>query len=421
MPFVQPHKYIRVPAYTKALEQLPLCGYIEVSMDRIYFDWAATAPPETDILEQVRDLSAQYTGNPSSLHKEGRAAREKLEWCRARTASLLGARPEQIIFTSGGTESDNLILFSLLGPMKSGGLLTAGFEHPAVWQTAQALKELGLPVKELTAPRGGVLDPREAAEGLSREIRMISLMAVNNETGARQPIKELVHTFAETRSGNGPALLFHTDAVQALGKEPIDLSDWGVDAASFSGHKIGAPRGAGALFLKKPRTFLFRGGGQEGGFRSGTENLGGIYGFTLALERRCTRMEAERAAAKKIKALMVEGMKRIPGARVFPSPERALSDDYSPFILSVSFPPLPGEVLARVMDDNGVAVSTGSACSSRNKKQSRVMKAQGVDEKTAFSTLRFSWGPGSTVEEAEQILKILAAQVEILGSFRRRR
>ena len=385
-------------------------------MGRIYFDWAATAPPEPDILEQVRELSAACPGNPSSLHREGRAAREKLDWCRRRTAALLGATPEQIIFTSGGTESDHLFLLGLLDPMKSGGLLTTGFEHPAIWGTAQTLKQGGVSVGELTAPAGGILEPRVAAEALGREHRMISIMAVNNETGARQPIGELARAFGKTRT-RGPIPLFHTDAVQALGKEPIDLAAWGVDAASFSGHKIGAPRGTGVLFLKEPKNNPLRGGGQEGGIRGGTENLGGIFGFTLALERRSERMEEERAKAKGIKACMVEGIKKIPGARPFPSPEETLSNRYSPYILSASFPPLPGEVLARVLDDKGVAVSTGSACSRRGKGQFRVTKAQGMEEKHAFSTLRFSWGPGSSEEEARRVLTILTAQVKLLGSF----
>ena len=385
-------------------------------MKRIYFDWAATAPPEMDILDQVREISASYSGNPSSSHREGRRARKKLEWCRQRTAGLLGAKPEQIVFTSGGTESDCLFLLGLIDPLKSGGLLTTSFEHPAVWQTAQTLKQAGVPVEELTAPKGGILEPQTAAAALKREHRLVSIIAVNNETGARQPIGELTRAFEKAHAG-GPTPLFHTDAVQALGKEPIDLADWGVDAASFSGHKIGAPRGIGVLFVKEPRHNPFSGGGQEGGVRGGTENLGGIFGFTLALERRCERMEEERAAAKRIKACMVGGLKRISGALPFPSPEEALSDRYSPFILSASFPPLPGEVLARVMDDKGVAVSTGSACSSRGRGRFRVMRGQGMGKEQAFSTLRFSWGSGSSEEEARRVIDILAAQAKVLGSF----
>jgi len=385
-------------------------------MSRIYFDWAATAPPDPEILKAVQQFSHDYPGNPSSLHREGKAAREKLEECRGKTAELLGASPEQIIFTSGGTESNNLILQSLITPLKPGGVLLSGFEHPAVWQSAQALREQGHRVIEVSAPEGGILDPAAAVGSLTREVKMISIMAVNNETGAIQPVKELARAFRETRK-DGPAVLFHTDAVQALGKIPVNLGEWGVDAASFSGHKIGAPRGTGILYLKKPRKMLYRGGGQEGGFRSGTENLAGIYGLTLALEKRLASAEEDTAAARELKKILVEGINEIPGSRIFPSAVSSLGAPYSPWILSVSFPPLPGEVLARVMDDNGVALSTGSACSSRKKNQARVLLAQGVDERRAFSTLRFSWGPGSTPEEAHRVVEVLKEQTALLGRF----
>lgn len=385
-------------------------------MSRIYFDWAATAPPDPEILKAVLQFSLDYPGNPSSLHKEGKAAREKLEECRRKTAELLGASPEQIIFTSGGTESNNLILQSLISPLKAGGVLISGFEHPAVWQSVQALRELGHPVVEVSAPKGGILDPAGAAGSLSREVKMISIMAVNNETGAIQPVKELARAFRDARR-DGPAPFFHTDAVQALGKIPVNLREWEVDAASFSGHKIGAPRGTGILYLKKPRKMLYRGGGQEGGFRSGTENLAGIYGLTLALEKRLADLGEDAAEAREVKKILVKGIGEIPGATVFPSPGAALSASYSPWIVSAAFPPLPGEVLARVMDDHGVALSTGSACSSRKKNQSRVLLAQGVDEKSAFSTLRFSWGPGSTQEEAHRTVEILKEQSALLGRF----
>ncbi len=288
-------------------------------MSRIYFDWAATAPPDPEILQAVQQFSLDFPGNPSSLHQEGKAARGKLEECRRKTADLLGALPEQIVFTSGGTESNNLILQSLISPLKAGGVLVSGFEHPAVWQAAQALRELGHPVIEVAAPEGGILDPAAAAQSLSREVKMISIMAVNNETGAIQPVKALAEAFREARK-DGPVPFFHTDAVQALGKIPVNLKDWEVDAASFSGHKIGAPRGTGILYLKKPRKMLYRGGGQEGGFRSGTENLAGIYGLTLALEKRLASAETEAAEALKLKQILADGIGGISGARVFTSP-----------------------------------------------------------------------------------------------------
>lgn len=395
-------------------------GYSK-AMDRIYFDWAATAIPDTEIIEQVKEINLQYPENPSSTHKGGKAARKLLEDCRERCALQLGVKPNQIIFTSGGTESDNLILQGLLFPPRSGGLLTSNMEHPAIWRTAQVLKEFKIPVKEINTGLGGILDVENTAEALTNDIKMVSLMATNNETGARQPMAELVKALRAVRT-KGPQPLIHSDAVQALGKERINLAEWGVDSASFSGHKIGAPRGVGILFLNKERKLLLQGGGQEGGMRSGTENLAGIYGFTLALEKRMANLETERANALEIKKYMVEGISQIRGTKIFPSAEAVLTDAYSPFILSASFPPIPGEVLARVMDDNGVAVSTGSACSAgKAKKLARVVLSQGMSDIAAASTNRFSWGPTSTLEEAEKVMTILKTQVDMLGTFSRRR
>jgi len=390
-------------------------------MERIYFDWAATAIPDEEIIEEVKEINLRYPENPSSAHRGGKAARKLLEECRQRCAVQLGVKSNQICFTSGGTESDNLILSSLLFPPRSGGLLTTGMEHPAIWRTAQVLREFKVPVKELNAPDGGILDAATVAAALSGDIKMVSLMATNNETGARQPMAELVKALKTART-TGPMPLIHTDAVQALGKEKINLSEWGVDSASFSGHKIGAPRGVGILFLNKERKLLLQGGGQEGGLRSGTENLAGIYGLTLALEKRMANLETERTNAMEIKRSMVDGIRKIQGSKIFPSTDAVLTEAYSPFILSASFKPVPGEVLARVMDDNGIAVSTGSACSAgKAKKLARVVTEQGMHAADAASTNRFSWGPTSTLEEAETVLKVLTKQVDLLGSFNRRR
>jgi len=393
-------------------------------MQDIYLDWAATAVPEASVLDQVREISLSCFGNPSSAHSRGKEAAARLETCRTLVAEDLGAEPRQICFTSGGTESDNLILLSLLGRKRSpGSLAVSAFEHPAVWEPARLLAEQGWNLISLPAGPDGIIRPERLRELLREDTELVSIMAVNNETGVRQPLKELAEVIREKEQKTGRKILFHTDAVQALGKESIRIRDWGVDAASFSGHKIGAPRGVGCLYLNRPLSLPFRGGGQEGGLRSGTENLGGIAGLSLALRERTLRMEEHIAAAKAFRERLYRGLKDLGG--VFSAPEEALfSEAYSPWLLWAAFPPVPGEVLARVLSDRGVQISTGSACASRHKKTFRVTRGLGIPDGPAFSALRISWGPSTAPELADRFLEILAGEVKILqkvaGSPRRR-
>ncbi len=390
-----------------------------MNMESLYFDWAATALPDMEIIRKSGETALSCFGNPSSAHREGKKASTLLKECRQKIADCLNVRPEQIIFTSGGTESDNLILFSLLnrkrdGKQDPGSILIPEFEHAAVWEPARYLKEAGWNLRSVRTGSSGLIRSDTLLEKISSDTELISIMAINNETGARAPIPELAIKIAATREKSGNPVFFHTDAVQALGKEEIDLKKWGVDAASFSGHKIGAPRGTGFLYLKNPIELLNRGGGQEGGIRGGTENLPGIFGLALAVEKRYGELEKDLNHAIRIKEYLCRELTTKAGGEIIPDLETVLSESYSPWILMISFPPIPGEVLARVLGDNNIAVSTGSACSSRHKKTFRVSDGLGISRTRAFSAIRLSWGPDTELSECESLIKAFVSNIETL-------
>lgn len=381
-----------------------------------YLDWAATALPAPDALDYARQIALEYYGNPSSLHYAGKKAAVLLAESRKKIAELLNCRSDQIYFTSGGSESNSIVFSQLLLKPKKSALLIGATEHPSVWETAQMYAGLGYPVHEAQPEKDGRIRPEKAVAAFSPETELVSIMLVNNETGIIQDVKSIAEALQEAGRGKKPPHI-HTDAVQALGKEKIDLEVLGVDSASFSGHKIGAPRGIGILYLRRPIQGIFKGGGQEGGIRPGTENLSGITALARVLEKRLPLLEEHREQAQRQKKRLMEGLAQIPGALFIPEQSAGRDSQVTPFILKCSFPPVPGEVLQRVLSDRGFAVSTGSACSSsanrgrKKKKTSRVLKAMKVSPEAAESSIRVSLGPGTTDEEIESF--IVAALREI--------
>jgi cysteine desulfurase len=373
-------------------------------MIRRYFDWAATAvpgfPPETD--------SGFPYGNPSSPHSEGREARKALEDARSRCAAVLGVRREELFFTSGGTESNAIVLFSLLCKPRAGGktekaeLLYSAAEHPSIRENRAVLEKLGIPCAEIAVENDGRVSETALEKALAKNpgARMAAVMAVNNETGAVNDIKAL-SALAKSRKEN---LHVHCDLVQAAGKVPVDIGGWDIDSASVSAHKIGGPRGIGLLWLKKPLPVLVRGGGQEGRVRPGTENTAGALGLARALREHAApdalRVSHGQAAARM--AALLGRLRRIP--RFVPIPESRTDDDprFSPWILQAAFSGIPGEVMVRALDEKGFAVSTGSACSSADKKRP-VLDAMGVDPETAFSGIRISQGWLTTMDDIEAL------------------
>ena len=376
----------------------------------IYLDWASTSPPDEAILQESAALAVRFFGNPSSKHGLGAEASERLEEARARLLRSLageGGRaasatcPQgRIAFTSGGSEADAIALLAMLrrkdsrrGPAPH--IVVSAIEHSAVYEEARLLEGLGMAVSYVNPGPDGILAPGEVASALRKDTALVAIMAVNNETGAIQPLAEIAAALGEASAalGRHEPPFFHSDAVQALGKVSFDPEALGLSSAAFSAHKLRGPRGTGALWLDSKLEPLVLGGGQEEGLRPGTENLQGDWAFSLAAEKARASLDARRARARSLEARLMSGLSSIEGALALPLGRAAGDERYSPFILSVAFPGLSGEVLARALSDAGIAVSTGAACSNRgNKKGRRILEAMGLKPELAFSAIRVSTG-----------------------------
>ncbi|MDR0689455.1 MAG: aminotransferase class V-fold PLP-dependent enzyme, partial [Spirochaetaceae bacterium] len=325
---------------------------------RHYFDWAATALPDMFIPPE----GIAPFGNPSSRHLEGRKAHDVLEDARSRCAAVLGVSPKQLYFTSGGTESNALVIHSMLLRPGPAALLVSSVEHPSVRENAVLLERLGRPLGLIgTAPDGRVgVHNLETALEKRRDARFAAIMAVNNEVGSRMDMPELVR-FLRVRGK--PHIHIHSDMVQALGKIPLDIPAWDLDSASFSAHKIGGPRGIGLLYLRRPLETLYTGGGQEGGIRPGTENTAGAAAMAASMEHRAgaalVKEEYEKAAGRCRELL--RNLRTLRRCSFIPRDRRDEDDRFSPWIVQLSFEGIPGEVMVRSLDDAGFAVSTGSA------------------------------------------------------------
>jgi len=403
---------------------------MEAANDMIYLDWAASAPPEPAALDEARDVSLRYFANPSSPHAAGRRAEQKLLEARTRFAGALGVDAREILFTSGGTESNTSLLLSLLDRHRLGGverqktrIVTTEIEHASVYEQARILQAHGISCEFVRPGASGTVDPEAVAAAVDGHTVLVSVMLVNNETGAVQDLAAVVRAVREASRG-GRRVLVHTDAVQALGKLPFSLRDLGVDAASFSGHKIGAPRGVGALYLRSGVSpgFLSVGGGQESGRRPGTENLPGICAMAAAAVLRRDHMAENLVAARAHARLLIEGLRKIPGAWTIPV-TRDPDDErgWSPYIVSAAFPPLPAEVVVRTAEEKGYCISAGSACSSRKKDRTRVPESMGLPAETARCAVRISIGPSTTREQVQGFLSAMAEALPPLLSISRGR
>ena len=398
---------------------------------KTYLDWAASAPPEPEALEEARDVSAQFFANPSSPHAAGRAAEEKLSQLRARCAKSLGVEAKEIIFTSGGTESNTALLLSLLDRHRLGGverqkarIVTTAIEHASIYDQAHRLQGHGIACTVVRPRPDGRVHPEELGNALSDDTVMVSVMLVNNETGSVQDIAALANVVREHSARNGRKILFHTDAVQALARIPFSLCAMDIDAASFSGHKIGAPRGIGALYLRAGNApgFLSHGGGQEMGRRPGTENLPGIAAFTTALEIRLARLAVDSGAARANAQRLLEGLREVRGAWVLPLAREGGNDPrFSPWIISIGFPPLPAEVVVRTADAAGFCIASGAACSSKKRDRTRVPESMGLPEETARCMIRISTGPSTDRECIDAFIAMMQKEIPPLGAISRGR
>jgi len=370
----------------------------------IYLDWAATAVPDAEICKKILDCSTSFYGNPSSLHQMGQKANALLKKARERCAKAMGVNENEIFFTSGGTESNNIVLLSLLRKPSRGSVLVSAIEHPAVYEPANVLAEAGYKVKFIKPAADGIIKPATLAKALTPDTKLVAIMSVNNETGAIQPINELAANVDEFAKKEGRKIHFHCDAVQAAGKIKLDFADPNVHSFAISGHKLSGPRGTGILVLKNTIMPMVRGGEQENGIRPGTENTAGIYGMSLALEKAITELDANYVHASSLMKILLE---KSEGCTIIPECRKNNSAEYSPYILSMAVMPIPAEVMARTLDDRGICLGTGSACSNRKKGQSRTLSAMGVSDDVSFSRIRISTGCTTTEEEILEFIKVL--------------
>jgi len=372
-----------------------------------YFDWAATAPFDLKSFTEIQDSLETLSYNPSSIHDYGKEVSQHLADFRQNIGSVLGINSGKLLFTSGATESNNLFFQSLLIKNNPGRVLMSTIEHPSVYNTQSYLKKAGIPVDLISPDHRGIITPEKLLDHIKEDTKVVSIMALHNETGVKQPIKALVE--AVRSHPKGDQISFHTDAVQMLGKDLVSLEDWDVNAASFSGHKVGALRGIGLLYLKKELEFPWKGGGQEWGMRSGTENTVGAAHLSKILkkgmwETSLSLTDFYKALKDKVKCITLP-VDRIDHQELF-----------SPFIINLSFDKIPGEVLLRVMNQRGFALSSGSACSSKKKEKTRAIESMGISREVAFNSVRISIGPSTTQEDLDQLFEALLEEVTLLQS-----
>ncbi len=375
-------------------------------MDGIYLDHNATTPVRPEVRDRMIPFLGDLFGNPSSAHSFGQEVKVQLEEARQRVADQLGASPAQIVFTSGGTESDNYAIKGTAFAAEKGHIITALTEHPAVLQTVSWLAKKGFDASYVPVGSSGLVDPDDVKRALRPDTILVSIMHVNNEIGTIQPVEEIA---AITREAG---VYFHTDAVQSFGKLPAKVDDLGVDLLSMAAHKIYGPKGVGALYIRKGTRIdpLIIGGAQEKRRRSGTENIAGIVGFGEAV----VRAEEEREQVFKrltgLRKKLVDGlMEAVPEVIINGDPLRTF-----PSTVSASVSHVEGESLLLSLDMEGIAVSTGSACSSGSLEPSHVLVAMGIDTVLAQGTLRFSMGRGTTEAEIDYLLEVFPPIVERL-------
>ncbi len=381
-----------------------------------YFDWAATSPADGDILRTSLEKTLDAFGNPSSVHAAGQKAKKLLEEARTSCAKSLGVEPGQLIFTSGGTESDHIPLLSVLTKPAKGKILVSAIEHPALREECAMLARLGYTVEQISPDKNGFVQPAALAEKITSDTQFVTVMAVNNETGCIQDIQAIADAITAASAGKRKPH-FHVDCVQAAGKIPLDITHKGIDSAAFSAHKICGPRGIGLLYLAKPLQSFLVGGGQEQNIRSGTENVFGALAFAGCLNRYFIKKSDDKTftSQKQWTGDFVKALAQIKGASLVPSCriDQVFADKFSPYVVQAAFKGIPGKVMVRALDAKGFCISTGSACSA--KKQSHpILQAMGLSRDIQDTAVRFSFGP-LTSEQGMQDL--LAAVQDVCKTF----
>ncbi|WP_321420213.1 cysteine desulfurase NifS [uncultured Methanomethylovorans sp.] len=374
-------------------------------MKRIYLDHSATTHVDTRVLEAMLPYFTENFGNASSLHSFGQEAAEALAKSREQVAVALGAAPQEIFFTSGGTESDNMAIkgAAYMHSLRGRHIITSVIEHPAVLRTCEELEREGFEITYVPVDGEGILDIHFLEDSIRDDTILISIMHANNEIGTIQPIKEINELIS------GRKIILHTDAVQSVGKIPTDVNELGVDMLSVSSHKLHGPKGVGALYVRSGVNIrpLVQGGGHERGLRPGTENIPGIVGFAKAMSIAREQLEEDSMHMQHLRDSMIENvLSKIAHVRLNGHDKKRLPNN-----VNMSFRHVEGESLLMLLDMNGVAVSTGSACSSTSQKASHVLTAIDLGVDYIHGSLRFTLGRENTMEEIDHVVDLLEEAV----------
>ena len=380
-------------------------------MKRIFLDHASTTQVDKEVVEAMLPYFSTYFGNASSLHSFGREAHDALDASREKVADLLHAQSKEIIFTAGGSESDNMAIkgtaYANKDKRTSKGphIITCVIEHPAVLETCKHLEKQGFNVEYLPVDEYGIIDVEELEKSISKDTFLISIMYANNEIGTIEPVEEIGNIARENN------VLFHTDAVQAISKVPIDAKKLNIDLLSLSSHKIYGPKGVGALFIRKGVRMepLIHGGGHERGLRSSTENIPGIVGLGKACELAKTRMEKDVAHMTNLRDLLIKEILKMEESYLNGHPTKRLANN-----AHFRFTGIEGESLLLGLDDKGIAAATGSACSSMKLEASHVLTAIGVDPAQAHGSIRLTVGRKNTKDEILYTIDVIPEVVDRL-------
>ena len=383
-------------------------------MPRIYLDHNATTPPSNAVIDRMSAVLREEFGNPSSVHYFGQRAKAILDEARTNVATLLGADPSEIVFTGSGTEGDNIAIRGIAEALEATGrrhIVASSIEHEAVLNTVKALARRGWRTTLLPVDASGIVSPDDLRGALADDTALISIMHANNEIGTVQPIAELAALTRERRA------VFHTDAVQTAGKIPIDVKALGVDLLTVSAHKFYGPKGVGAMWIRRGVRLqpALTGGKQERGRRSGTENVAGIAGMGVAAREALSKMASEQERLGGLRdALESQILARVPGTARNGSSEPRVANT-----TNISFDRVEAESLLIALDLEGIAVSTGSACSSGTLEPSHVLKAMGLPTHRTQNSIRFSLGAANTEQDVERVVAVLPGIVEKLRSLTR--
>ena len=372
----------------------------------IYLDNAASTPVHEKVIQEMIPYFKEQYGNPSSIHRHGRLANIAIQNARKRIASLINAESGEILITSGGTESNNTALYGISHHNKGKHIITSSIEHDAILEPCKRLEEEGFQVTYLPVDKYGIVNPNDVEKEISSDTCLVSIMFANNEVGTIQPIADIGKITKERK------IVFHTDAIQAVGKTPINVKELGIDLLSISSHKINGPKGVGALYIKKGIKIdpLILGGGQENGLRSGTENVASIVGFGMACQLANDGIIQNQEHFRKLgMKLITDVLKEIPHTKLNGHPEKRIPNNIHFTFLGVN-----GEDLIIKLDENKIAASTGSACSVKIQKASHVLRAMGFTHEQITGSLRLTIGINNTEEEINETVQVLKKVVKEL-------